>query len=149
MGLGIGLIVGLASAAVGAASVIATNKASRKAREAQARAQIIKTAGEKVVNRAERRRAAREERIRRAKIKAQAEQAGAGTSSGLEGAIGGLRATTASGVAQQKSSFLTNVGISAALQEAQRAEDRAKSIQAFSNLAIEGINIFGETDIFG
>lgn len=145
MGIGIGAILSLA---VSAAGVVASSIQAKKARKSQRRAQAIQSASEEIKNRAARRRAAREERIRRAQIISSAGQSGAGTSSGVTGAVGGLRSSTAAGTALQSSNVIANQGISAALASAQRAQDRGKSILAFSNLAQEGINIFDDEGFF-
>lgn len=139
--MGVVAILGLA---VSAASTIVQAVQGRKAAKARRESQAVQTAGEAIRDRLARRRAAREERVRRARLLQSSEVGGTSGSSGELGASGALRTNSAAGVANQSSQRTVSQGISAANQQAADAQSRAASVGAFADLVQSGLNVWDE-----
>lgn len=134
----------LLTLAVTAATTIASTVQARKAAKSRKRAQAISNASEEIQNRTARRRAAREERIRRARLVQSAETSGAENSSGLVGATSALGSNLAAGIANQSSQRRGAQAISAANQKATDAEDRGRFFNSLGSLAKSGLDFFEE-----
>lgn len=145
MGLEVGLILG---AAVSAAGLVAQTVQAKKAGRARKEAQQISGASEEIQNRLARRKAAREERIRRARIINSAEQSGGGGSSGVVGAISALGSNFNAAVAGQKSQELASRGISIQSQKFANAESKSERIDAFVKIGNAGIDLADDLDLF-
>lgn len=130
--IALGLTV--ASTAVG---ISQQNKAARARKEGQR----IQGNTEQVQSRLARRRAARQERQRRSALIASSVATGTGGSSGQLGAESAIGSNFGQAVAQQGAQTRGALGISAALQTAANAENRAASAQAFGNLVTSSINL--------
>lgn len=141
--MGIGLaIAGVATAVSAAATVYSTRKQEELAGQAadeRRKARRIQNSTEKVKNRSERRRAAREERIRRARLISTAENSGGAGSSGLVGATSALGSNFGAAVANQRFEELANRGISAALQKESDFLRDAESVGNYGQL-VAGIS---------
>lgn len=145
MGLELGALLSLA---VGAASTVASSIQAKKARKADAQAQAIQLASQRFENKIARRKSAREERIKRARIQASAEQAGAAGSSGEVGAVGALSANRASAEGAQRGLEGFSNAISASLQRGANLRSRSRETLAFGKLATTGIKVAEDFGIF-
>lgn len=130
--------MGILGLALTVFSTVKQMSAQRKMAKAQREAGAIATANQDIQDAVGRRRAAREERVRRARIIAGASASGAVGSSGLSGALGALRANTDTAVAAQTSESIAAKGISAANQRAADAESSIYRWRAFSQLIQTG-----------
>lgn len=137
------------SLAVSAAGTVASTVQQSKARRARAEAGRVQGASETVRNRLERRRLARQERIRRARLVSEAESSGATGSSGLIGAQSALGANFGASVAGQTAQTLATRGVSAALQREADAVSRSAQISGFTSLVNKGISLGADAGIFG
>ena len=145
----------VASVAAGVVQSKKAKKARKKAKRQEIEARDISKAAEQNVNRINRRRVLREERVRRSRIIAAAEGAGAGVSSGAISAPGIIGTNVAAAIAAQSSGTIAAEGISSRLQSA--AGFRAKASEAiaagnlFSSVATgvsDVVKIGEEFDIF-
>lgn len=134
----------LISLAVSAAGTIAGAVQARKASKARKRAQAISTAQGQIEDRVQRRRAAKQERLRRARLVQSSENAGAATSSGFIGAGSALSGSLAAGLANQSSQALGAQGISAANQQEASARSRGANISSFTDLITGGLSVWDE-----
>lgn len=137
-------IVAILSLAVGAAGAIAQGVQARKAAKARREAQAVSTAGNNIRDKLARRRAAREERLRRARLVQQSEAAGATGSSGMIGATSALGANFGAATAQQRGQTQVAEGISAANQREADARSRSAQIGAWTNLAQDGLSMWDD-----
>lgn len=135
------LAIGLA---VSAASTVVQAVQARKSARARKEAQAVSTAGENIRNRAARRRAAREERVRRASLIQASENGGTEGSSGEIGALASIGSSFGAAEARQRGSIRTAEGISAANQKAADATSTAQSIGALSQFATRSLSIWDE-----
>lgn len=126
----------------------ATKRAAAETREARA----ITEASQLNVNRISRRRAIREERVRRAKIIQAGAAGGVLGSSGVISAPGIIGTNVAAAIAAQTSGTKAAQGISARLQTAADFTGQAAAAtaqgQLFSNIGTAVSGIAGELDIF-
>lgn len=136
-------LIGLA---VTAASTVAQVAQARKSAKAQKEARAQSTAGQMIQDRAERRRAMRDARVRQAMIENSAVTSGAEGSSGEIGATSALNSNLGSSVANQTSQQLTAQGISAANQRAADAQSRFDTIGAFGKVANQGLSLWDEAN---
>lgn len=137
-------VIALLSLAVGAASTIAQTVQARKAAKARRESQAVSSAGEAVRDKLARRRAAREERLRRARLVQASTTGGTSGSSGELGATSALGANFASGVASQSFQRGVSQGISAANQKEADAVSTSKTIGAWSGLAQQGLGMWDD-----
>lgn len=136
-------LIGL-SVAVGAVGTVATINASNQAAKAQKEARNIQTAQQKTEAANSRRQAIREDRIRRARILAAAENTGTGASSGSVGAVGALDTNLSGLLGASLGESKANAGISKQLQKSANAEQFASNVGAITNLLQSGIDSFGQ-----
>lgn len=118
-------IVAYAALALSAYSVVKQHKEAKKAASSQREASRISNNSQRASDIAQRRQQYREERIRRAQIIAQASAAGVSGSSGEAGAIAGLDTNLGISTAFTSSKALASEGISTALSNASKSEERA------------------------
>lgn len=137
-------IVSILSLAVGAATGIAQAVQARKATKARRESQAIQTAGENIRDKMARRRAAKEERIRRARLVQASTTGGTTGSSGEIGATSALGANFASATAQQSASRGISQGISAANARGADAQSRGATIGAFGKIAQQGLGMWDD-----
>lgn len=129
----------------GVATVLSTvgqMSAERKKAKAEMEGRAISIASQKIQDRAARRRLAREERVRRARILASGNYAGASGSSGLLGATSALRSNVDQSLATQSSQELGAIGISAANQRASNAISSSYRWKSFAELAGTATDIY-------
>jgi hypothetical protein len=144
-----GIETALLSLAVGAAGTVASVVQARKAAKAQKEAQAISTASGQIQDTYARRKAARESRIRRARLIQASSNTGTEGSSGELGAGSGLTSGFGSSVAQQTAGQITVEGISAANQRIQNAEGSINAIGSFTKLAQGGLSLYDDNkDMF-
>ena len=137
-------VIELVALAVTAATGIKQAAQARKAARAQREASEISTASQQIQDRAERRKALREARIRRAIIENSAVQSGAEGSSGEFGATSALQSNVGASIANQTSQSLASRGITRQNQIAAEAESRFDQIGAFGGLVNQGLDLWGE-----
>lgn len=142
MGIELALI-GL-SVAIGAVGTVATINASNQAAKAQKEARNIQTAQQKNEAAVSRRQAIREDRIRRARILAAAENSGTGASSGSVGAIGALDTNLSGLLGASLGQSKANAGINKQLQKGADAEQFAANVGAVTTLLQGGLDAFGQ-----
>lgn len=141
--MGLGLIA-FTSLAVGAASSVAQAAQARKAARAQEEAGEISSAQQEIQDRVERRKVAREARIRRAIIEQSAVTSGAEGSSGELGAKSALDSNVAASFANQSSQRAASQGITRQNQIAADAESRFDTIGAFGGLVQQGLSLWDQ-----
>lgn len=133
------LVAGLA---VSAATTIYSVIQQRKAQRAQKTAREIQNASEDYKNILARRKAAKEERIRRARLMSASSAAGTVGSSGELGALGAITSNAGQAVAQQTAFTAAAQGISAQNQKIADAESNMKTAQAFSGLFSQATGLY-------
>lgn len=159
MGLETIALVGLAVSAAGTvAQVVAQGRANalrRQGIEAEQEAREISRGSQEIRNRIARRRSAKEERIRRARIRQTAENQGVSASSGALGAEGALASSFGQSRAAQQSQVLAARGITrqqnlAAGYRSQAADaiSAGKTIGAITGLIGEGLALGQEEGWF-
>lgn len=146
--MGIETVLLGASLAVGAANVIVQQNAANKAAYAQRQSNAIQQAGQEVQNRIARRRAAKEARLRQARIAASAAGSGVINSSGVAGASADITNTYQTGVAQQAGDVLTSQGITQQQQIKADALRKADTFGAWASLFEHGVNAANKWDVF-
>lgn len=139
---------GLLSLAVTAIGAIAGARQQKKATAAQKEGQAIQTASETVSNRLQRRRAAKEARIMRARVEQASSNSGVGGSSGELGALGAIGGNFANNVADQQANILTIAGLSRQNQKAATALNKADTIMAYTKLGQQALKIGDDAGIF-
>lgn len=132
-------IIAAGSLAVGVGTTVAQRNAEKRRASAQREASAVSSANEDIKNRLARRRAAREERIRRSRLVAGAATSGTAGSSAALGASSALGANFGSSVAAQQSDILAARGITAANQRAAGAESSYFKAGAYGKLAGQGL----------
>lgn len=131
-----------------AASGLAQRSQQRRASRAATTQNRINTASGQIENTLARRRAAREERVRRARLKQSASNTGISESSGVFGAVSSLRTNADGAIAGQEGQRLAAAGISAALQRRADAESAINSIRSFQQLGTTLVGAAKEADLF-
>ena len=132
-------IIAFASLAIGAASTISRNKQARKQAKAEKEGRDIDLAQGEINNAQARRQAAREKRIRLARLKSSSENTGTGGSSGLLGAQSALGASFGGVLADQSTAQNSAEGLTAASQRAADARSRSAAIGAWTNFAQQSL----------
>lgn len=127
--------------AVTAASAVNTTVQQRKAAAAQKESGAINTASGEAENIAARRRAAREARIRRGRLRAAAQSTGTSGSSGLAGAESALQSNLGAAIAGQRTQELAARGLTAASQRVADAKSNAAIFNAWAGVAMEGLDL--------
>lgn len=118
--------------------------AAKKAARAQREANAVAGAGEDIKNRAARRAAAREERIRRGQLAQTASTTGTTRSSGFLGAVSSLGANFGSAVARQSEQGLVAQGISAANQKAADAQSKFNMFGQLIDFSMSGLDFYNK-----
>lgn len=139
--MGIIELIGLAISAVG---VVKQQAAARRAAKAQKEARAIDSASQQVEDKLARRRAAREERIRRGRLIAMGENSGTEGGSGQVGALSSLSTNFGAAQAGQSTQAAAARGISAANQQYADAQSAFDQAGAFSDLLNQGLDLWGE-----
>lgn len=134
------------SAAVSIGSTVVQHRAAKDASRARRKANAIASARESVRNRFNRRRAAKETRLRQSQILQAAETQGVAGSSGEIGAIGSLQRSLAQATAFQTGETLAAEGISEQNQVGADARSRASRAAGVANL-FGSISEFGQSDV--
>lgn len=149
--MGIELILGAASLAVGVISGMQSSAASAKAATAQKNANLIQMAQTQVTALEERRKLLREERIRRALLTQGGVNLGTAGSSGLLGAEAAIGTNVGGVVSAQSGATAANEGINMWNQKAIDFEQRARQAIAWGDVFQSGISAMtpGLTNIFG
>lgn len=141
--MGVNVILGAISLAVGVIGGVAQAGAAAEAPNAQREANAIQGAQTKTNSLEERRQRVREERVRRAQIIAASEAQGTSGSSGEAGATSSLNTNFGNMISQSSGNSLANTGINAQNQRSADATARGNTIGAFTNLAQNSISTFG------
>lgn len=131
--------VGIALMAVSTA--VQMSNARKRAKE-QKEANAVATAGGLIKDNATRRRLAREERVRRARLLATSRASGGTGSSGEGGALAALSANFGGASAELSSDGLTAQGISAANQRAADYASKADAADAWGSLIAGGMELY-------
>lgn len=142
-------VIGFLSVAVSAASAIAQHAQAKKAQRAQEEGNAIASAGQEIEDRARRRRALRDARIRQAMIEQSAVSSGASGSSGETGARSALQSNVATALAGQRAQVAVSQGVSAANQRAAAAQTKMQTIGAFSDVVTQGLDLWGKSQSGG
>lgn len=137
-------IISLLSLVVGVAGAAAQRAEARKAAAAQTEARNVTAASQKNEDRLAARRNAREERIRRSRLIASAEAAGANGSSGLSGAISSIGSDFGAAFAGQQAQSVAADGITKQNQLYANASQKYDEIGAFTSLVQKGLDIWDE-----
>tara|TARA_R110000737_G_scaffold281613_3_gene288220 strand:- start:441 stop:872 length:432 start_codon:yes stop_codon:yes gene_type:complete len=137
-------IVAILSLAVAAAGTVASGIQARKASKARREGQAVSTASGNIRDKLARRRNAREERVRRARLVQQSETAGATGSSGMIGATSALGASFGASAAAQRGDAMGAMGISAANERAASATSKGQLFGSLADLAGEGLSIWDD-----
>lgn len=133
--------VALLSLATTAASTVMQQRQARKEASAQREGRAVEGALGEINNMKARRQAARERRIRVARLTSSANASGVQGSSGQIGAQSALGASFGGAMAGQQTSLMGAQGISAANQRAADARSRSNSIKLWTGLAQKSIGI--------
>lgn len=136
----------IASAIVAVVGLGVSIKSSNDAKDAREEAQAVQGATQRNEDAAALRRAAREERIRRAQITQAATSTGAGGSSLESGAIASLSQQTASNIARVGGQQLAAQGISQANQDLADARTLGAVGQSLTNLGNQSFQASGGFD---
>ncbi|MCA9380907.1 hypothetical protein KC678_01445 [Candidatus Dojkabacteria bacterium] len=134
--------MGILGLLVSVVSTAAQISASRRQARAQREATAISTASQDIRDTLSRRRLAREERIRRARLISGSMTSGGSGSSGELGASFALRSNVDQSIATQTSEALAVNGISAANQRAADAQSSMYAWQAFGNLVSSATDLY-------
>ncbi|NOQ73243.1 MAG: hypothetical protein GQ574_14645 [Crocinitomix sp.] len=138
-------LIGLAITAVG---TIASVSAEKKRASAEREARSISSANENLRNTAAKRKAVREERIRRSRVQQISVNTGVAGSSGEIGATSALSASVGRNIAFQEQETKAAQGISAQNQKAANANSSIANIRAFTNLFQAGVGAGEELGLF-
>lgn len=137
-------VAAIASVVIAGANFIRQRREAKNQERAQRERGKIETATQRVQDRADRRRSAREERIRRARLIAASEASGGEGSSGQVGALSAIASNFGNAVAGQRGGAKAVQGISAVNQRIASSQTRAKTFQAFTDLALGSIDIYND-----
>ena len=132
--MGVSLVVGLLSVAVGAVSTAAQIKQGNKAAAAEKEARDIQNAHQKNTDTNNRRKDIREARVRRAQILQSAENTGVGASSGQFGATGAINTNLGSANSFRTAGQFAADGVSTQLNNAAQARLKGSQTAAIGNL---------------
>lgn len=141
--MGVELVLGVLSLAVGVVGGIAQAGAAQQAVNAQKESNAIAAAQTTTNSIENTRQRVREERVRRAQIIAAAENQGTTASSGESGALGSLGSNFGTLVSNAAGNSNANSGINASNQKAADATAQSNMIGSMTNLAQSSIKTFG------
>lgn len=141
--MGIEVILGAASLAVGLVSG-ASAAADRRASAAAGReANQIRTANTRIQASEQRRQLLREERLRRARMLQGAQNSGTSGSSGVMGGTSAITTNVDNLISQQLGETKANEGINSWEQKAVNYENKARQTMAWADVFQGGINTVG------
>lgn len=140
-------VVEVLSLGVAAASAVSQDRQRRRAARAQTEANNVNTATGEINNTVSRRRAAREARIRIARLRANAQNTGTEVSSGLSGASSAIGSNLGIVLSQQKTAEQAARGLSAANQTIASASNNIARIREITKLAQQGIKIADDAEL--
>ncbi len=141
--MGIELILGAASLAVGIVAGASAAADRRASAAASNQANQIRTAQSRVQASEQRRQLLREERLRRAKLMQGAQNSGTSGSSGAIGGLGAIGTNVDNIISQQLGDTKANEGINSWEQKAVNAENRARQTLAWGEVFQNGFNTIG------
>ncbi len=141
--MGLELILGAASLAVGVISSVSAASDRAKSAEASKTSNNITIAQGKVEALEARRSRIREERVRRAQIEQGSQNAGSSGSSGASGAVSALGTNFGTLISQQEGATKANIGINKWNQIATDFENRARATTAWGELFQSGFKTIG------
>lgn len=133
--------MGVVAAIAGLVGVVGQMSQAKKLARAQKEGNAVASASGEITDLASRRRSAREERLRRARLIATSRAFGGAGSSGELGGLGALTTSFDSSVADQSSQRLAAQGISAANQRAASAKASYDSVGLWTKLISQGVEI--------
>lgn len=137
--------MGIASLVIGVVGIAAQQNQAKKLAAAQRESNSVSLATGNIKDRAARRRLAREERIRRARLLSASREAGGGRGSGEFGALAAFQTNFGAAVAEQTSQALGAEGISAANQKAADAQSKMGMIDAWTSLLQGSIKLYQQS----
>jgi len=141
--MGLELILGAASLAVGLISTGISTSNANKSAAAQRETQNIQLGQSAVASKENRRQLMREERIRRARIMQGSENAGGAGSSGEAGAMGAITTNVGGQIAASSGESRANAGINQWQQKALDFDNKARQALAWGEVFQGGITTFG------
>ena len=141
--MGIELILGAASLAVGVISSASASADRKKAAAAQKQVNNITNAQQKVNSFEDRRQRLREERMRRASMEQGSQNTGTSGSSGEGGGLSALSTNFQTLLSQQAGMTKANEGINKWNQKAVDFETKARETLAWGDVFSEGLNTAG------
>lgn len=141
--ISIGIIVSVASLAVGVVGGVAAQNSANQAAAAQQEANKVQAAQTQITSQEDVRQKVREERIRRAQIISASTSQGSDASSGEAGAIGSLETNFGNMVSQSQSQSNSNTFINRYNQEATDASESGNTIKAMTTLTQNSLDTFG------
>jgi hypothetical protein len=137
-------IVSLLQLAVTAGGVLAQRAQARKATQAQTESNSITQATQFNQDAINRRRLAREERIKRGRLTALSENSTGGLSSGEFGSVSSIGADFAASFANQQGQQVASEGISKQNQLFSDAQTKYDNIGAFTDMVTKGLDLWKE-----
>jgi hypothetical protein len=141
--MGIELIFGAISLAVGLVSTASSQAAARKSAAAQKEANNIQLAQSENAAREDKRQLLREERIRRARIMQSSFNSGGAGSSGESGAMGAISTNVDSAVSNADANSKANAGINIFNQKAATFDQQAREALAWGEVFQSGAQTLG------
>lgn len=141
--MGLELVFGALSLAVGLVSTASSQAAARRAAAAQAEANNIQLAQSENKSREDKRQLLREERIRRARIMQSSYNTGGAASSGEIGAMGAISTNVDSQVAASRGESKANAGVNLFNQKATDYNNQAQQALAWGEVFQGGLTTFG------
>lgn len=145
--MGLAIILGAASLAVGLVSSGVASAQRSQAAKAGKEANQIRTASSRVQAAEQRRQLLREERLRRAKMLQGAQNSGTSGSSGVTGGLGAIGTNVDNIISQQLGDTKANEGINKWEQKAVNAENAARTTEAWGTVFQNSLTTAG--DIWG
>lgn len=141
-------IEALLSLSITAASGLAQRSAARRAARARRTSNEIQTATGEIGNVIARRRSARQERIRRARLINSSRASGTAVSSGAFGALSAISSNFGAARSLQSVQELAARGLSAASQREASANERIQTIGQITQFANQGLEIASDAGLF-
>ncbi len=141
--MGLELVFGALSLAVGLISTSNSQNAAKKAAAAQRESNNISLAQSENAAREDKRQLLREERIRRARIMQSSFNTGGAGSSGESGAMGAITTNVDSAVSGAEATSKANAGINIFNQKAATYDQKARESLAWGEVFQSGLSTFG------
>lgn len=137
-------VVGILGVALGAVQTVMTVREQRRAQRAATTRNSIRRAQGEINNRAARRRLAREERIKRGRIRNAAINSGAGVTSGLNASLASLSNQFDQNIGNQEANLRAERGVGQQNMIIARAESRIQTYQAIGQTVQAGLGAINE-----